>query len=88
VILAGVDVRPTNDSPRAIVAMTGLRSGEVSTPTLRLPASAMRMVNSSGEQTAMTHLFVALDFADEVVEIDELNNLAIVEAAALEAARQ
>jgi hypothetical protein len=86
VMLAGLGVQPTAGAPRAIVQVPALAAGEVIDVMLRLPASAINMAGADGRPRAMTHLFVALDFADAIAEVDELNNLAIVEADALETA--
>ena len=86
VLLAGVGTQPASDAPRAVVQAPEIGAGESLEIVLRLPASAMQMVGANGQRIAMTHVFVALDFTDAIAELDELNNLAIVEAGALETA--
>ena len=83
VLLAGVGSAPAEDAPRAVLHVANVAPGEAVEAILRLPASAMQMTDVNGNPAEMTHVFVSLDFADSIPEIDETNNLAIVEAVAL-----
>lgn len=88
VLLAGVGATPAEDAPRAVLHVASVAPGEAVEAILRLPASAMQMVDATGVRQEMTHVFVSLDFTDAIVEIDETNNLAIVDAVALTTAMQ
>ena len=83
VLLAGVGSAPAEDAPRAVLHVANVAPGETVEAILRLPAAAMQMTDANGNRAEMTHVFVSLDFADSIPEIDETNNLAIVEAAVL-----
>ena len=83
VLLAGVGSAPAEDAPRAVLHVANVPPGEAVEAILRLPAAAMQMTDVHGNPAELTHVFVSLDFADSVPEIDETNNLAIVEAAVL-----
>jgi len=84
-ILAAVDGKLAADAPRAVVEVSGLQADEAGEVTLRLPASAMRITMETNEQPReFTHLFIAVDASNRIAELDETNNLAIVEKAALE----
>ncbi len=83
VVLAGVGASPTEDAPRAVLHVASVAPGEAVEAILRLPAAAMQMTDASGARHEMTHVFVSLDYADSISEIDETNNLAIIEALAL-----
>jgi hypothetical protein len=85
-VLAGVDGAVAEDSPKAVAFVPGVAAGEAVEVTLRLPAAAMQMVGAEGRPTALTHVFVSLDPADAIVELDEVNNVANVEVGALETA--
>lgn len=83
VLFAGVGPVPTEDAPRAVLHVASVAPGETVEAILRLPAAAMQMTDASGVRREMTHVFVSLDFTDAIAEVDEMNNLAIVEATAL-----
>jgi hypothetical protein len=85
-LLAGMDGRIAADPPQATVDVPGLESGQAHVVTVRLPRTAMRLVATSGQPSAFTHLFVAVDADRAVGETDEVNNLAVLERIALEEA--
>jgi hypothetical protein len=88
-IFAGVDGKLAESAPRAVVEVAGLAAGEASEVTLRLPAAAMKLVSSdAGRPVGFSHLFVAIDATNAIAEVDETNNLAIVDRAALEPSAQ
>lgn len=88
-VFAGTDGKLSEDAPRAAMQISGLQGGEVGEATLRLPGSAMKLVSSaSNQQAGFSHLFVAVDVTNDLVELDEGNNHAIVERAALETAAE
>lgn len=79
VVLAGTSTTITEDAPRAVMHVASVVPGEAIEAILRLPASSMQMTDASGVRRSITHLFVSLDFTDSIVEVDEINNLAVVE---------
>lgn len=83
-ILASIDGTLDDNAPRAIVAVPSLAAGESREMALRLPASAMRLVSSSGSQGVFDQLLVIADPDGAVVETDKSNNLAAVTRADLE----
>jgi hypothetical protein len=84
-IVAAVDGKPS-EQDRAIVSVPSLMAGASTEVTLRLPASAMKIVNvSTSQPSAFSHLIVAVDPDNSVVETDKANNVAVVERTALEA---
>ena len=55
--------------------------------TLRLPATAMKLISTSAAgAAAFNQLLVVVDLDDVVVEIEKSNNVANLDRAALEAA--
>lgn len=85
-IFAGIDGKLSDDAPRAVVEIAGMQGSEVMEVTLRLPATAMKLVSAKPNQPAgFSHLFVAVDETDSIAELDEDNNTAVIETAALEA---
>ncbi len=87
-IYAGTDGKMAADAPRAAMEIAGLQGGEVGEATLRLPAAAMKMASTNSRHSGFSHLVVAVDVTNDVAELDETNNVAIVERAALDAAAQ
>lgn len=86
-LLAGMDGRVSEDSPRAMVEVAGLASGESKELTIRLPRTAMRLASTAnGLPSAFTHLFVAVDIDNAIDELDKTNNVAILERTMLEEA--
>jgi hypothetical protein len=86
-LVAGLDLRVSEQSPKAVVDVPGLAGGQAAELTIRLPRTAMSVVSTSSAQpTVFTHLFAAVDFDNAVIELDKTNNVAILERAALEAA--
>jgi len=83
-IFAGLTGSPNDKAPRTIVEVPHLAAGGSSELTLRLPASAMRLVSSEGTQGAFDQLLVVVDPDDAVVESEKTNNLAAVDRADLE----
>jgi hypothetical protein len=89
-LLAGLEFRVSEKSPKAIVDVPGLAGGQAAQLTIRLPRTAMSLASASSAHPAVfTHLFAAVDFDNAVIELDKTNNVAILERSALEsAARQ
>ena len=86
-VMAGLNGSLTETAPQAVTEVALLQPGEGTSVLLRLPNTAMQMV--AGEQvTPFTHLFVAADAMDGIVESDETNNTAILDRTALEGAGQ
>jgi CARDB len=85
-VLAGLDAKLADDAPRAVVEVASLAAGQVGEVVLRLPQRALAMQTAAeGQPTAFTHLFIAVDLANSVAEVDETNNTAVVGRAAVEA---
>jgi hypothetical protein len=77
------------DAPRAITEIAGLAADQAGEITLRLPKSALQMVSSSSAETRpFEQLTIAVDLDDAVREMDETNNVAQIERAALEMSAQ
>ncbi len=83
-LVAAVDGQANEDSPMTLVEVAGLASGEAGEVTVRLPVSAMKLAGADGQATTFTHLLVAADFDNNVVESDKTNNVAIIEREMLE----
>ncbi len=83
-LLAGVNGQVTADAPRAMGYLSSVDPGQTVVINLRLPVSATQIRGVDGSLVPMTDVFVSLDFADVVEELDENNNLAIVQAKALQ----
>jgi hypothetical protein len=84
-VMAGLNGSLPESAPQAVTEIALLQPGEGTSVLLRLPNTAMRMV--AGEQvTPFTHLFIAADAMDGIVEADETNNTAILDRMALEGA--
>lgn len=70
---------------QAVVDVPGLAAGEVREMTLRLPISSMKLVvGTSNSPRAFSHLVVAIDPDNAVIEADKTNNVAAVERTELE----
>ncbi len=85
-LVAGLDGQASEQSPKVLVEVAGLASGESSEVTVRLPVTAMKLAGTDGKATIFTHLLVAADFDNSVVESDKTNNVAIIERTMLEVA--
>lgn len=85
-LVAAIDGQASEQSPKALVEVAGLASGESSEVTVRLPVSAMKLAGADGKATIFTHLLVAADFDNSVDESDKTNNVAIIERSMLEVA--
>lgn len=85
-LVASIDGQASEQSPKALVDVAGLASGESSEVTVRLPVTAMKLAAADGKATIFTHLLVAADFDNSVVESDKTNNVAIIERTMLEVA--
>ena len=85
-LVASIDGQASEQSPKALVEVAGLASGESSEVTVRLPVTAMKLAGTDGKTTIFTHLLVAADFDNSVVESDKTNNVAIIERTMLEVA--
>lgn len=85
-IVAGVDGQANEQSPKTLVDVAGLASGEASEVTVRLPVSAMKLASANGQATVFTHLLVAADFDNGITESDKTNNVAVIERTMLEVA--
>jgi hypothetical protein len=83
-IFAGVEGKLTDDAPRAMMEIAGLEGGKVGEATLRLPAAAMKLASATSQQPGFSHLAAAVDVTNDVIELDEANNVAMVERTALE----
>lgn len=83
-LVAAVDGQATEQSPKALVDVAGLASGSATEVTIRLPVTAMKLTGSNGQSTVFTHLLVAADFDNSVIESDKTNNVAIIERTMLE----
>ncbi len=85
-VLAGLDGKLTADAPRAVVEVNSLAAGQSGEVTLRLPQSALQMTGATnGKPAVFTHLFVAVDLMNTVVETDETNNTAVIERVIVDA---
>lgn len=78
--VASNDGQFDQDAPKALLEVPGMYAGEMREVTLRLPATAMRM---GAEGTAFSHLILIVDATNVINELDETNNSAVVERAAL-----
>ena len=77
----------SDDAPRATTEVTSLGAGETASVTLRLPATAMKLISTlSAKAAAFNQLLVVVDLDDAVTEIEKSNNVANLDRAALEAA--
>ena len=77
----------SDDAPRSVTEVTSLGAGELASVTLRLPASAMKLIStSSAGSAAFDQLLVVVDLDDVVTEIEKSNNVANLDRAALETA--
>jgi subtilase family serine protease len=83
-IFASIGGTLDDNAPRAIAEVPSLAAGESREMALRLPASAMRLVSTSGSQDGFDRLLVIVDPDDAVVETDKTNNLAAVSRSDLE----
>ncbi|HTQ39328.1 MAG TPA: CARDB domain-containing protein [Pirellulales bacterium] len=83
-VFAGLGDKLSDDAPRAIVEIDSLAAGEVRTVSVRLPQAALRMAGPEGKPAVFTKLFIGVDILNNVAEIDETNNTAVVDRAALE----
>jgi hypothetical protein len=83
-IVAGVDGQASEQSPKTLIDVAGLASGEASEVTVRLPVSAMKLASANGQATVFTHLLVAADFDNSLNESDKTNNVAVIERTLLE----
>jgi hypothetical protein len=84
-IVAGLDGQASEQSPKTLIDVAGLASGEASEVTVRLPVSAMKLASANGQATVFTHLLVAADFDNSLTESDKTNNVAVIERTMLEA---
>jgi len=85
-IFAGLNGKLAKAAPRAVVEVASLAAGEVKTVTLRLPQTALRLMDAGNKPAAFTDLFVIVDVKNAVAEADKTNNVAMVAQADLEAA--
>lgn len=72
---------------QAVVDVQGLEAGQVTEITLRLPQSALKLVNATGTATGFDKLAVMVDVESTVAESDKANNAAVIERSVLEAAK-
>lgn len=81
------DGKLSDDAPQAVAEIASLPAGQVSEVTLRLPVTAVRLVNTtSSEPVAFDQLLVVVDLDNAIVESDKSNNVASLERTELEAA--
>jgi CARDB len=82
-VVAALNEKPSN--AKTVLDVPGLAGGEAREVTLRLPISSMKLVDSSSSlPAAFSHLVVALDPDNAVMESDKSNNSATIERTALE----
>lgn len=79
--IVGVLCRIEPISPCTMMTIPCIQAGETKCVQIQLPARVMTMGPSGAQPAAFDTLVVALDSCDEIVECDELNNVAILKRA-------
>lgn len=87
-LFASVGGEPTESSPKVTVELAQLGAGQVTEVVLRLPASSMQMQTSDGSRSEFKVMYVAIDWQNNVSEIDESNNAVALERMMVDKAGQ